>query len=97
MGHSTAVPARERQVVRGRTRTEGCIQAEYQSNLQNTGKWSSCSRISVRMRGETVKRMVYFPVDIFHRLIRESRKKGLSVSAYIRMVLLEKWEEEGRR
>ena len=44
-----------------------------------------------------MKRMVYFPVDIFNRLIKESGKKGLSVSAYIRMVLLEKWEEEGRR
>lgn len=41
-----------------------------------------------------MKRMVYFPVDVFNRLIRESRKKGLSVSAYIRMVLLEKWGEE---
>lgn len=43
-----------------------------------------------------MKRMVYFPIDVFNRLIKESRKKGLSVSAYIRMVLLEKWEHDGQ-
>ena len=42
-----------------------------------------------------VKQILYFPSrDMVEKLKRKANEKGMCMSTYVRMVLLEKWERE---
>ena len=41
-----------------------------------------------------LRKVLYFPIAICSKLERKAKEKGLNISAYVRMVLLERWEEE---
>lgn len=45
------------------------------------------------------RRQLYFKEEFYDKLKAKAEEKGLSVSSYIRMVLLEVWrkEEDGRK
>lgn len=41
-----------------------------------------------------MNQILYFPKEILKKLKKKSAEKGLCMSAYVRMVLIEKWKEE---
>ena len=41
-----------------------------------------------------MKQILYFQDEILKKLKEKSKKKGLSMSSYVKMILLEKWEKE---
>lgn len=41
-----------------------------------------------------MKKIISMSDDFAAKLKQKAKEKGLNVSAYIRMVLIEKWEEE---
>ena len=43
-----------------------------------------------------MKRVLYFPSEFWERLTEEAKKLGLSRSGYVRMVIIEKWNKEGK-
>lgn len=41
-----------------------------------------------------MKQMLYFPPDILIKLKKAAASKGLSMSAYVRMILIDHWDRE---
>lgn len=41
-----------------------------------------------------MKQTLYFQEEILNKLKEKAKSKGLCMSAYIRMVLMERWEKE---
>lgn len=41
-----------------------------------------------------MKQILYFQNEILKKLKEKAKRKGLSMSSYVKMILLEKWEKE---
>lgn len=41
-----------------------------------------------------MKQVLYFQDEILNKLKEKAKRKGLSMSSYVKMILLEKWEKE---
>ena len=41
-----------------------------------------------------MNQILYFTKEVFSKLKEKSNEKGLSMSSYVRMCLIEKWAEE---
>ncbi len=44
-----------------------------------------------------MNQILYFPKEVLAKLKIKSKEKGLCMSAYIRMILTERWNEEEKR
>ena len=41
-----------------------------------------------------MNQILYFPKEVLLKLKQKAKEKGLCMSAYVRMILIEKWNEE---
>ena len=44
-----------------------------------------------------MNQILYFPKEIHAKLKQKSKEKGLCMSAYVRMCLIERWNEEEKK
>lgn len=50
--------------------------------------------IIYRKRGDYMNQMLYLDKEFVKKAREKAKEKGLSLSAYIRMIVLERWHDE---